>query len=791
VAFLLLLMVAGSILLWWWTRSVIPRLDGRIPVPGLHAPVKVQYDHFAIPHIYTSSTDDAWRTVGFLQARDRLWQMELYRRAASGRLSEILGESTLAADQRFLTLGLRKAAEIEWDGSTATVRRALENYAAGVNAAIDLAGQWRLPLELQVLSARPEPWTPVDTLAIGKLFAWRLGENHSGELLRFELFEALGSRSAELFPSMPTWAPVILADAEERKTTNEERGSWVDLDWLSDSHHALSNSWVVSGARTRSGRPLLANDPHLPIEMPSVWWEVQIESVTDIPDGRKLHVAGVTIPGIPFVLIGHNERIGWGLTNVGADVQDFYVERLDEKRTRYRVGNEWLPLQVEHHVIRIRGKARGLEYDVRRTRHGAVLNTEDWRDLAPGDSPQSARISEYVLALKWDAITNGESAGAFEELSYAGNWDDFIGSIRRFSAPSQNFVYADVDGNIGYAMSGLLPERSRGLGEIPMIGWTEEAEWKGERDPATLPLALNPPTGQFVTANNEVDRNLPYVVTVDWVAPFRARRIEQLLAGRRDLTAPDMVAIQTDITSAAADAVLRALGTAVPEELRQWDRKVDGRPVSTFYEAFEAALWRRTFADEMPQALYDRFYRYAANERFAGLRAVIDDPNSAWFDDRRTTGVRETRDDMAKAAAQDARETLQAAFPQESDRDWSRVHALKFAHPLSGGGWLLDRFFSRGPVPVAGDGMTVNKTATNLRRPYGTSDAASYRQILDVGSWDQSLAVNTTGQSGHPTSAHYFDQNPLWSSGGYHLLPFSRQAVDAATVSTLELVLDE
>jgi penicillin G amidase len=471
-------------------------------------------------------------------------------------------------------------------------------------------------------------------------------------------------------------------------------------------------------------------------------------------------------------------------------VQDFYVECLDDKRSRYRVKEDWLPLQVDHYQIPIRGRSQAAEFDVKRTRHGPVLNAEDWRDLVPETGP-SGRLKEYVLALEWEALTIGESAGAFEELGYAATWNDFVGAVRRFSAPSQNFVYADVDGNIGYAMSGLLPQRSRGIGAMPMIGWTDDAEWKGEIDTATLPVAFNPPRGQIVTANNEVDRNLPYVITVDWVAPFRAQRIEQLLADRRGLGPAEMMAIQTDVTSASADAVLRALGASVPEELRQWDRKVDARPVSTFYEAFEAALWRRTFADEMPQALYDRFYRYAANERVAGLHAVIGDPNSTWFDDRTTPGVRETRDDVVRLAAQDARTLLQAMFPREADRNWDRLHALKFAHPLSGGGRVLDWFFSRGPVPLAGDGMTVNKTATNLRRPYGTSDAASYRQILDVGSWDQSLAVNTTGQSGHPASPHYFDQNALWRTGGYRPLPFSRPAVEAATVSRLELFPDE
>ena len=766
---------------WWWTRRVIPVLDGRTPVGGLHAPVTVQFDKFAIPHIYAGSNDDAWTAVGYLQARDRLWQMDLYRRAASGRLSELLGEQTLAIDQRFLTLGLRRAAETEWDHASPDVRAALQNYAAGVNAAIGAAGRWKLPLELQLLRAKPEPWTPVDSLAIGKLFAWRLGENHNAELLRYSLERELGPRTAELFGQPPDGAPVILptqkAQGSRLRTDSHAFNYPSGLEWLSDDHHAASNSWVLSGWRTASGRPLLANDPHLAIEMPSVWWEVHV-----------MNVSGVTIPGIPFVVIGHNDRIAWGLTNVGADVEDFYVEHLDPSRRRYLFDNQWLPLETTSHDIRVSGRATPVRFEIRTTRHGPVLNADDWQELYPGDRGQSADLDEYVLALKWDAVSQGAPAGAFHALAHAGNWVDFVSAVHEFSAPAQNFVYADVDGNIGYAMSGALPVRAAGDGTRPTIGWARENEWNGSINPDRLPSVLNPASGEIVTANNEIDRNLSFLVTRDWVAPFRAERITHLLAEQRGLDIPAMARIQTDITSLSADAILKNLGDAVPNELQQWDRRVDARPVAAFYEAFEEALWRRTFADEMPAALYDRFYRYAANERLAGLHAIIGDPDSPWFDDRSTPNVRETRNDIVRLAAKDAVAAMAARFGPEPSWQWDLIHAVKFAHPLSGGGRLLDWFFSRGPVPVVGDGMTVNKTATNLRRPYETSEAASYRQILDVGAWDQSLGVNTTGQSGHAGSPHYFDQNPLWQQGHYHALPFTRQAVDAATVSRLELV---
>jgi penicillin amidase len=803
---------------WWWIHRSIPPLDGTIPLPGLDSRVDVRFDRFAIPHLYAGPDEDAWEAVGYLQGRDRFWQMELYRRAASGRLSEVLGEGTVAIDQRFLTLGLRRAAEIEWGRTTPRVRIAFERYAAGVNAAM-AAGGGKRPLELQLLRLQPEPWTPIDSLAIGKLFAWRLGENHTAELLRYSLLQALGPRAGELLPAPPEWAPTILepvqgnderaggkglraegrtrvatVDSRHRLSTDDSRLSTLDsllttplayppgLEWLSPDHSAMSNSWVVSGSRTSSGRPLLANDPHLVIEMPSVWWEVHVVSDT-------LNVAGVTIPGIPFVIIGHNERLGWGLTNVGADVQDFFIEQLDPSRQRYRSGDAWLPLHITRHQIRVSGRDEPIAFDVRATRHGPILSLDAWREPQPGAPAEANPLSDTVLALRWEAVVEGESAAAFDALARATNWMEFVSAVRLFSAPAQNFVYADVDGNIGYAMSGLLPIRAGSDGSIPAPGWTNEAGWRGSIATGDLPTVLNPRSGQIVTANNEVDRRFPHGITRDWVAPFRAKRIIDLLGDSQGLDIGALARIHADVTSLSADFILKAVdGPAVPEDLRRWDRRVDGRPASLLYEVFEEALWRRTFADEMSAPLYDRFYRYAANERFAGLRAIVADRNSQWFDDRTTPDVHETRDDIVFKAADDALTSLRSRFGDASNWRWDQIHALKFSHALSGGGRLLDWFFSRGPVPVAGDSMTVNKTTTDLRRPYQTSEAASYRQILDVGAWDGSVAVNTTGQSGHPRSPHYFDQNRLWRQGYYHPLPFTRGAVDAATVSRLELV---
>jgi penicillin amidase len=416
-----------------------------------------------------------------------------------------------------------------------------------------------------------------------------------------------------------------------------------------------------------------------------------------------------------------------------------------------------------------------------------VLPADGWQEIQPGERLEVDEEGGTALSLRWDALMHGDSAVAFDMLARANGWDEFVTAVRRFSAPAQHFVYADVDGNIGYAMSGLIPIRRGSDGSTPAQAG-ETAEWVGSLAPTDLPAVLNPASGQIVTANNEVDRQMPHFLTQDWVAPFRARRIVALLAAsaKHDLDA--MERIQRDITSTSADWILTHVELPdAAEELRTWDRRVDERPVVALYEAFEAALWQRTFADDMSASMYERFYRYAGNERFAGLHAIINDAGSTWFDDRTTPQV-ERRADIARLAASDAVTSLGHRFGDRPKWRWHEMHAVKFSHPLSGGGRLLDWFFSRGPVPVVGDSMTVNKTTTNLRRPYGTSEAASYRQILDVGAWDRSVGVITTGQSGHPQSPHYFDQNILWREGRYRSLPFTPEGVAGATVSQLELV---
>ena len=815
---IVVLLAAAAAAGLWWARASLPPLDGELRFAGLNRPVEVLLDDYGVPHVYAAGPEDAWFAAGVLHARDRLWQMELYRRAAFGRLSEILGERTLRIDRRFLTLDLRAAAEAEWTAAPPAVRKALTRYAAGVNAHIAHATGRRRPLEFQLLRITPAEWTPIDSLAVGRLLAWRLAENHHAELVRHALAARFGINEAlRLGGHYPATAPTVMqgpAPGAASPLPNPEGSaainstdvaaasaasavSWpAGLEWLHpQARRGGSNNWVISGSRTAAGRPLLANDPHLQMEFPGVWYEMHLVAA-------GLDVIGVSVPGTPFVILGHNARIAWGMTNTGADVQDLFVERLDLDGRRYFYRGEWLPVQIAQTEIPVRG-GPAQPFEVWRTRHGTVFADVglEWEDAPAWLSPQSERTGERrALTLRWDAA-GGEMAGAFEALNRAGSWPEFTAAVERFEAPSQNFVYADVEGNIGYVMSGVLPQRSSGVGIMPSDAASGEGEWRGRIEPSALPRLFNPARGYITSSNNEIDRQRTAVITRDWAAPYRTALLHQAMQGAAQVDLAQAAAWQNDVTGLAAGHVLAGVDSAIDtarrthvdpaaldalEQLRAWDKRIDARPIVTLYHLFEDALWRRTFADEMEEPLFNRFYEWAGAERPAGLYAIISDPTSVWFNDIATIERRETRDDVFALAAADAAQKFRD--DHGGNQSWSDAHAAQFAHPLAAAAAPLAWLFNRGPVPMVGDIYTVMRVSYDRRQLFAVWEVPSWRQLFDVGNWDEARVVLPAGQSGHPLSAHYFDQNQMWRAGEYRRQPFSRSAVDAARAHRLLFV---
>jgi penicillin G amidase len=806
---LLIALAAGAG--WWWVSGSIPSLDAEWRLPGLQGPVEIVTDRHGVPNVYARDVTDAWFMAGALHARDRLWQMELYRRAAYGRLAEVLGEAALPIDRRMLTLRIRAAAAAEWPRLGPSARAALQRYAEGVNAATAGMEGRRQPPEFQLLGFTPAPWTPEDSLAIGRLLAYRLAENQGAELLRHALARVVGPVEADrLAGRYPDGAPTVLGDIAPSPPATPAtpvataavapaptpRSSTLAgtirprlpdaLAWLDPAApRGNSNAWVVSGRRTATGRPILANDPHLLIELPSVWYEVHLVAA-------GLDVQGVSVPGTPFVAIGHNARIAWGFTNTGADVQDFVVERVDTAGRRVQAGRGWEPVDVEDAPIPVRGRAEPAPFQIWRTRSGVVYADEslEWETPPAWLSPDAPRQGEQrALVLKWSGFDGG-FADAFEAVDRAGTWEEFQGALDRLSALSQNAVYADVDGNIGYLMTGLLPQRVRGDGTRP--GSAAEVEWAGTAGGRALPRTLNPERGYLASANNPVVRGDAPFITRDWVAPYRAARVTSVLAEATALDMAGAANLQQDVTSDAATRVLAIVDSALAaaakagtdasvketlERLKRWDRRVGAGEDATLYQLFEDRLWHRTFADDFADDLFYRFYQWAGAERPSGLYAVLHDPGSRWWDDIGTVDRRESRDDVFLLAADDAARAL-AAMPSRS-RGWDRVHAARFAHPLGEGGLLLAWLFNRGPVPVAGDGTTVMRISHRRMAGFGAWEYPSWRQVFDVGGWDNSRVSLPAGQSGHPLSPQYFDQNEAWRTGQYRPVAYSRAAVNA------------
>lgn len=755
----------GAALIW----RGFPKISGRLEVSGLRAPVDVVRDRWGIPHLYARTARDLFFAQGYVHAQDRLWQMDFNRRVPGGRLSELFGDATLSSDRFLRAVGMRRAAEEEQQHLDPESATALAAYAAGVNAWVS-QHRSRLPIEFTLLRYDPEPWTPTDSLVFGKLLAWTLGGNWKYQLLRAHLIARFGTDGVRvLIPPYPQDAPVVVP-------AGVRPGLWQPaalLRLLDESRLPSgmgSNSWAVTGSRTASGAPLLANDPHLEAQMPSIWYEMHLV-------GGPYNVAGATLPGVPGVVIGHNADIAWGVTNAGPDVQDLYIERFhphDPNRYLYR--GRWEPARIVREEIRVRGRPDPVVETVRITRHGPVIN-----DVVEG-------LGTF-LAFRWTALEPGTISASLLRLDRARTWDEFRAALRLWTVPAQNFVYADRSGNIGYQLPGRIPVRAKGDGTVPVPGWTGEYEWVGAIPFERLPSVLNPVRGYVVTANNRIvpDR-YPFLVSHEWDPGFRARRIEALVAPLRGGTVAKMQAIQMDAASLPGLETVRALSnlrlTEEPAagmlaDLRSWNGMLgpDSRPAAV-YEAFRMALLPLVFKDVLGNDLYQRYLERPEAWQVALLR-LLHDPSSPWWGSG-------GRDAVVEKALVEAYFALARRFgPDRSRWTWGRLHSMQFVHPLGrvrGLGW----FFNAQAPPTGGDLFTINNGGF-APATFAQVIVASYRQVLDLGDWDRSAAMHTTGQSGLPFHRHYRDFVSRWATGGYHPMLFSRPRVQREAEGILTL----
>jgi penicillin amidase len=804
---LLIAVVALALLVggggYLWLRGALPHAAGMIKAPGLAAPVEILRDSDGVPHIRAQTEHDAHFGLGYAHAQDRLWQMEFQRRIGNARLSEVLGEATLKTDTFLRTLGPARAAASAWSRLSPAARRPVEAYVAGVNAFIETHHGRALPIEFTILGFEPEPWRPEDVLVWAKMMAWDLGDNWDKELLRAKLNARLGAdKAAQLMPAYTADGPIILPEGSAARTENQEprtenssyatnnfqfsifNSQFDDLlsinrtikDSLGLGGTAIgSNNWVIGGARTTTGMPLLANDPHLGAQIPSIWYLAHIT-------GGNLDVIGATLPGAPGVIIGHNQYIAWGVTNTGPDVQDLYVEHINDRNEAEHSG-AWEPMRVIPEVIKVKGKP-DVTIQVRVTRHGPLIS-----DAIEGTGE--------ALAFRWTALDDEDrTLEAFANIARADNWREFTDALSVYKAPMQNFIYADTDGNIGYYAPGALPVRARGDGTLPAPGWTGEYDWQGYVPFAELPHTYNPPQGFIASANNKVaPDSYPHLISSSFAAPYRAARIVELIQSKQKLSPDDVAAMQADVRSAQARELLPSLleagatddrARAAIELLRGWDGTIAADSAqAAVYEAWYAQIPAHIFADELEEELWDDYADQ--KDMIAMVIPGLIKSGDAWCDDVRTSAPESCAMILGAALADGLSEM---AKHQGSDDftswRWDRVHRAVFPHNPFDQVGALKPIFSRS-IANGGDGFTVNVAPISRGDLYNQRHVPSYRQIVDLSNLGASRFIHTVGQSGQLLSGDYSSLLERWRRVEYLPMRYDKDAINAAAAARLVL----
>lgn len=782
----LLLLIAGvTAYLYWLVQRAQPTINGTASLPGLSANVTVVRDNSGIPHITATTMKDLYMAQGYVHAQDRLFQMDFARRLGSGRLSEVAGGGTVPTDESYRTLGLRRSAEETLATLPADVRDALDAYAAGVNAFID-SHKDALPLEYTVIGATPDHWSAVDSITFGKLMAWYLNSGNLGnELVMADLLGKVGpDKTAQLLPAYPQDQPTIVRQsALPGNPTGSLNGATPLLAQLAGylgQQGIGSNNWVVDGTRTANGKPLLANDPHLGVQNPSFWYINHLK----LADG-SFEVAGTSFAGAPGVVIGHNKDISWGVTNLGADVQDLFVEKLDPAAHpgQYQYKGEWKPLTFITETIKVKDEP-DVTMTISSTVHGPLVD---------GVIPSITQPT----ALQWAANGPDGLLTALVHLQTAHDWTSFRAALATWDAPGQNFVYADTAGNIGYQATGKIPIRKAGTGAAPVDGSSGDNDWTGYIPFEELPNVYNPPDHYIVTANNRVvDDSYPHLITTLWSPGYRAQRIEELLKATPKLSVDDFKRIQLDTVSNYAKAVapLYASLTVTDTTLQPliarfngWDANLTTDSVpATLYEVAFNHLMSSTLTSAVGDTIASEYMENTVGEASIFMTNILKDANSPWWDDPLTTD-HETRDTALLNSLKAAVAELTSRIGEDSNAwTWGAVHQIYFAHPI-GGVPPLDSIFNIGPFGTPGDGTTVNTGYFSSDFGYYQVYHSSTRQITEVGNWDTMQVIIAPGQSGQPFSKHWGDMTQDWLNGRYRTLPVAPNSIQFAAEGTLTL----
>ncbi len=764
----------------YMAKKRLPQTEGELLCKGLAGKVVINRDQWGIPHIKASNLNDLLFAQGYVHAQDRLWQMEIARRASSGRLAEIVGKEALSTDRIARTIGFYRLGQEDLQNYLQDMAALLDSYVAGINSCIE-SDQFSLPIEFSVLQHKPEVWTTADTLAIARLMSWQLSHGWEGELVRANIEEAVSEVAAD----------EIALFYESTNPTTIKKG--IEVNVLNPADDPIlkrgqgSNAWAIAGNRSQTGTPLLANDPHLLLNVPSIWYENQLKC-------GDLNVTGTTVPGLPFVLVGHNDHIAWGTTLSYCDCEDLFIERFNEQGTEYEYMGEWLKPQVIDEVIRVKGGSDHVE-PVVHTVHGVVVS-----DVI---GEKGKRVALQSTALKSCPLMIG-----WFELNHARNWEEFTSAIENIKAPSLNLVYADVHGNIGYYVTGEVPVRKKGNGAIPVPGWNGEYDWCGSIPHEEMPHVLNPECGYVVSCNHKVqDESYPHCLGDCYLNGFRARRIEDMIEERDLIDVEDCIDMQNDFVSIPGKEFCTHFTDLQSEDefvqsaidrMVAWDGDLDASTVGgTIYKVtcwfVEYNLYSMGMGEKLTHAFRGKGFHdqlSLTNEFYSNnivvLLKLLRDSENWWVEN---VGGKAN---LLLVSVEQAVEYLQHKMgKQMDDWAWGKARPVSFAHTL-GSKRPLNRIFNVGKFAQGGDADTPNQISSlQLDQPLGGKIVGpSYRYIIDMGDIDGARAVLPPGQSGNVASKHYNDQVYMWLHGQYRPQLFSEAQWERASKQKLELLPD-
>ena len=785
-------------------RRSLPEVDGIVRSSGgVRDAVEVVRDVDAVPHIYAKNRLDAYWGLGYVHAQDRLWQMEFQRRIGQGRLAELFGSGALPSDRFLRTLGINRAAQSAWNALPQESKEIVNSYVGGINAFIASHPGSARPLELSLLRRAPEPWTGPDVLALVKAMAFSLESvSYTNELLRNDIVQKVGTeRAQQLLPKDPEDGPVI------ERASNVGSGSEKLVSAIADLQQLIgysglntgglgSNSWVVDGSKSTTGKPVLANDPHLMASIPSTWYLAHLSA-------GEFDVIGATIPGLPMIVIGRNRSISWGITHLVSDVLELFRERLDATGRMVEFQGQMEPVQTLTENIKVRGM-KDVEQTVRLTRHGPivsdVINAND--EVLPADQ-RTALAPLEPMSFRWAAIDSEDNTlDAFLRLNAAHNAQEFEQALRNYVAPAMNFMYADMQGNIGYYAAGRIPNkdsqrRADDARPVHPEGWSKQDDWNGYLAFEDLPRITNPPDHVIITANNRpAVPNYKFYLSNQWFPAYRARRIRNLLDAKEKLSPQDHAAIQGDTLSLEALELLPHLLSLVTpqndeerqaiELLKNWDRNATAESAATaLYEAWSLQLPAALVGDELGSDLEKR---YADRFEFLSpfMAATLKDKNNVWCDDVNTP-AQENCGQVAERTFREALKLLKSKLgKQMSNWRWDQLHVAVFPHvPFHNLGFLR-RFFSRS-VPSGGDRSTVNIGTFGAKQSFEQNVTAGYRQIVDLSSIEGGRFIQAGGQSGHFLSENYDDYLADWRAIKYRPMRIERSVIEQDKKSVLRI----